>query len=84
MVYHVYMDMTGWVVIANEFPRVPSQDGGNPRGTSIPAFADDMKKVGYIEKGVPMIVIQDTRGVLVRVMGPVGPVWVMKKDVKQL
>jgi hypothetical protein len=72
----------GSTVVPNELHRVPCP--GNEDGMGIPAFNDALTRIGFVKQGFPLLCIEDVQTTFVKVLGPVGPVWVMKKHLKHL
>jgi hypothetical protein len=72
--------LVGYTFVPIEQARIPVV--GNLDGCSIPAFDDDIKTIGYIRPDVPLLCVEDNGTTFIKVLGPVGPVWVMKKHLK--
>ena len=70
----------GSTVTANEQHRVPSP--GNESGMGIPAFDDNFQQIGFVQEKFPLLCIHDVGTIFIKVLGPIGPVCVMKRHLK--
>lgn len=61
--------------------RVPTS--GNSKGDSAACFSDDLSAIiDWIAPGTPVIVLENPQTRFIKVLGPRGPVWMMKNELK--